>query len=49
MSERTLILSEPQNIESARSVKPISLGGKIFSFLNKKYDQLIDVLFKWTN
>ena len=49
MSERTLILSVPQNIESARSVRPISLAGKIFSILNEKYDQVIDILFKWTN
>ena len=49
MSERTYILSIPQNFVRERDTKPKGMGAKLLSRINEQYDALIDVLFKWTN
>lgn len=49
MNERTLILSISRNRESAKPLVSATMTHRILEAFNKRYDQLIDVLFRWTN
>ncbi|HYF68227.1 MAG TPA: hypothetical protein VD884_08825 [Ohtaekwangia sp.] len=49
MNERSLILSIAQNRESAKPLLPTTMPHKLLEAFNKRYDKLIDVLFRWTS